>query len=302
MINVIYQVGGSLPPQAISYIPRHADEELYQSLKSGQFCYVLNARQMGKSSLCVRVMQRLQQESITCAAVDITLIGTQQINPQQWYGSLSRTLLASFQMEDRLNLRAWWQERQELSPVQCFSEFVEHVLLVEIQQPIVIFIDEIDSMLQVDFKDDFFALIRAFYNRRVDRPIYNRLTFALIGVATPADLIGNKIERTPAKTPFNIGKPIELQGLQLSNTRPLAEGLAAKSFNKEELLKAILGWTGGQPFLTQKLCKLLVDEESVIPDGKEVEWIDNLVKVRIIDNWEANDSPEHLQTIRNGRI
>lgn len=45
-----YQVGGSLAVDAASYVARAADSELYSYLMQGEFCYILNSRQMGKSS------------------------------------------------------------------------------------------------------------------------------------------------------------------------------------------------------------------------------------------------------------
>jgi bacillopeptidase F (M6 metalloprotease family) len=48
--NPSYQVGGSLPFNAPTYVRRQADEALFQGLLRGEFCYVFNARQMGKSS------------------------------------------------------------------------------------------------------------------------------------------------------------------------------------------------------------------------------------------------------------
>lgn len=53
MINH-YQVGGSLSVDAPTYINRQADRELLTYLEQGDFCYVFNSRQMGKSSLLIR--------------------------------------------------------------------------------------------------------------------------------------------------------------------------------------------------------------------------------------------------------
>ncbi|MGG6265100.1 AAA-like domain-containing protein [Leptolyngbya sp. AN03gr2] len=287
-----YQVGGSLERNAPSYGVRQADADFYRALKAGEFCYVLNSRQMGKSSLRVRVMDRLQAEGIACCVIDITSIGSRGITASEWYWGVVRRLSRSFKTS--IDLKSWWQERAEASPVDRLSQFIEEVLLVEVQSSIVIFIDEIDSILNLDFKDDFFALIRTCYNQRAENPEYRRLTFALLGVATPSDLIQDK-----SRTPFNIGRSIELRGLQLHEAEPLAEGLKGKAEDAIGVLSAILDWTGGQPFLTQKVCQFVQAETEPIPAGQEVERVSAIVQSRLIENWEGQDEPEHLRTIQN---
>ncbi|MFM7447555.1 MAG: AAA-like domain-containing protein, partial [Leptolyngbyaceae cyanobacterium] len=299
-----YQVGGSLPIQATSYVKREADTEFFDALKAGEFCYVLNSRQMGKSSLRVRTMQRLQADGVTCAFVDLSGIGKQGVTPEKWYSGLVNGLVSSCLLADKVNWRQWWRSQQEFfSPVQRLHLFIDEILLTEISSKIVIFIDEIDRVLSQDFSlDDFFALIRFFYNCRVDNPVYNRLTFALLGVATPSDLITDKTQ-----TPFNIGRAIALQGFQPHEVQPLVTGLQGIVSDPEAAIATILNWTGGQPFLTQKLCQLVVQEQrSQGVEGWRSEevaspphLIDHLVHTHIIHNWEAQDEPEHLKTIRD---
>jgi WD40 repeat protein/signal transduction histidine kinase/DNA-binding response OmpR family regulator len=297
-----YQVGGSLSMDTPYYVVRSADCQLYNALKQGKFCYILNARQMGKSSLMVRMIHNLQQEGYRCTAIDMTRISNENITPEQWYKGLAVELWQGFDLCERVNLKTWWNEHKDLSLIQRLSQFIEEILLGETkaednldQPPIVIFFDEIDSVLSLDFSvDDLFALIRACYNQRSINQEYRRLTFALFGVATPSNLISDR-----QQTPFNIGQAIQLEGFKLHKAQPLQAGLQSKTSNPQLLLKEVLAWTNGQPFLTQKLCQLIRSDSVSVPTNNLAKWIEQFVRTHVIKNWQSQDEPEHFKTIRD---
>ena len=289
-----YQVGGSLPLDSPSYVERHADQALYEGLTSNQFCYVLSSRQTGKSSLRVRTMFRLRSAGISCAAIDISALGTANVTADEWYAGLADKMADDLGLHDFFDLETWWKSYDTPASVHRLDKFLEDIVLKKIPGRIVIMIDEIDGIIGLNFSSDFFAFIRACYNKRADHPDYTRLTFALIGVATPSDLI-----RGDHRTPFNIGTPIKLTGFQLDEAQSLASGLSVVADAPRILLKEILSWTGGQPFLTQKVCHLILSAGVHISVGSEAKWVKKLVKTKIINNWQFQDEPEHLKTIQD---
>jgi WD40 repeat protein len=313
MLNSFYITGGTMPHNAPSYVERQADHDLYDALTRGEFCYVLTARQMGKSSLMVRTAARLRQESASTVALDLTVIG-QNLTPEQWYSSLLASLGEQLDLEKEL--WEYWTEHSHLSPLQRWVGALKAVVsgqwsvasdvkdsgseLATDHWPLttgrlVIFIDEIDAVLNLPFStDEFFAAIRACYNRRSTEPElpWARLTFCLLGVATPSDLIQDT--RT---TPFNIGRRIELADFTPAEASPLAEGLVKGEGpgerTRRKMLQRILYWTGGHPYLTQRLCqavaakaagnpKSLVDRqcEALFLSASARERDDNLLFVR----------------------
>ncbi|MBP0020669.1 MAG: AAA-like domain-containing protein, partial [Cyanobacteria bacterium SBLK] len=293
-----YTIGGSLPSDSCSYVIRKADDEFYRTLKTGEFCSIFNSTQTGKSSLRVRTMERLTKEGFACGFVDLSSVGIVGVDTEKWYINIFHNLVKSFELACKFNFNwlEWWRScDKELSPPQKLDKFIGEILLEKIDKKIVIFIDELDHVLNLDFETDgFFAWMQSCYNNRDVRSSYKRLTFALLGVASPSELIKDR-----QLVPFKIGRVIELNGFTLEESLPLARGLQNAAENPQIVLKEILNWTGGQPFLTQKLCSLVAQFTPYIVRGKESEAIEDIVKTTIIENWEFKDEPRHLRTIRD---
>ena len=279
-----YVTGGTLPPAAPSYITRQADTDLYESLKDGHFCYVLNTRQIGKSSLMIRTVRRLKSDGAAVVVLDLTAIG-QNLTAEQWYDGLLILLAEQLDLDDACE--DFWAEQDKLGPMQRFFATLKEVVLPAIgERTLIVFVDEIDSVRSLPFSaDEFFAGIRECYNRRVQDAHYNRLTFCLLGVALPADLI-----QDTRVSPFNIGQRVTLKDFTVAEAMPLAQGMGQ---NGKKLLERALFWTGGHPYLTQRLCREIARESC-----QSVADVDRLTE-RLFLAKHVLDSDDNLSFVQN---
>jgi tetratricopeptide (TPR) repeat protein len=281
-----YVTGGTLQRNAPSYVQRQADQDLYAGLSAGKFCYVLTSRQMGKSSLMVRTAARLREEGTAVAVLDLTAIG-QNLTAEQWYDGLLGRVGQQLDLEDELD--DFWLDNERLGPLQRWMHAIRELVLTKKKGRIVIFVDEIDAVRSLPFStDEFFAGIREFYNRRTEDPELGRLTFCLLGVATPSDLI-----RDVRTTPFNIGQRIELTDFSEREAAPLAEGLGRSEKVGTELINRILYWTGGHPYLTQRLCLAVAQNEEI----KNTAGVDRTCEAMFLST-RARESDDNLLFVR----
>lgn len=245
-----FVVSGTLTDSAACYVERPADAALLDALRQGELCYILDTRQVGKSSLIVRTAARLRHEAIRTAVTDISLIGN-IVTVETWYYGLLHDIAQQFDIENFAE--QYWLTNKNLGPAQRWISAIEAVLLQNNPNPLVIFIDEIDATRKLPFDtDEFFAIIRAAYNRRSHDSAFARLTFCLVGVAVPTDLISDI-----NITPFNVGTRIELNDFQLPEMKSLAAGLSGAPTEQTKQLERVFYWTAGHPYLTQKLCRAI---------------------------------------------
>ena len=275
----IYTTGGTVQAGNGIYLTRKADDELFELCQNGQFSYVLTSRQMGKSSLMVETAKRLKEENIITVIIDLTKIGT-TVTAEQWYLGLLTEIDESLMLD--IDIFEWWNKNSHLGITQRLTRFFEEVILEEIKEHIVIFVDEIDTTLSLEFTDDFFIAIRYFYTARAQNERLKYITFVLLGVASPNELIQDR-----KRTPFNIGVQVDLTDFSKEELSPLVKGLNLKSDNHTHVIDGIVFWTNGHPYLTQYLFKELSEKSE---SSSLQEELSGIVVKSILAGKERQDS------------
>lgn len=279
-------VGGPVQVNSGTYLQRPADQELLKACQAGKFAYILASRQIGKSSLMNQTAEFLREESFETAVIDLNGVG-QYTDAEKWFYTLIDLLTQRLKL--KVDLEEWWKTRTGLTLARRFLQFLREIVLDEIKKPVVIFIDEIDVTLGLDFTDDFFAAIRTVYSNRTQDPLFRRLSFVLLGVATPSQLIEDN-----NRTPFNIGQRIELRDFPKDSFVPFIRAIE-NSFPKygSRYFDEIYAWTNGHPYLTQKLC----NEVQKWTGSENETLVDHLVQQLFISP-ETHDD-DNIQFVRD---
>lgn len=273
-MNKYFIAGGTLAYDTPSYIERPADTELIGRIENGELCFILNTRQFGKSSLVVRTIHTIEttRSDVIPIFVDFSSMGMADVSgmnqsdqtefEERWY----QTLL--YLCAKNLNISPdpfeWWPSQKSTNSNR-FKTYLRDFILTHSAQRLVYFFDEVDSIVKHRFSDDFFATIRAIHNEKAYDQKWERLSFVLIGAASPHDLIKNK-----QASPFNVGRSIYLHEFTLKDIFQLREGFSGES---DQLLKRIHFWTSGHPYLTQKICQHIVESEKFVWLEDEVDEI-----------------------------
>lgn len=296
-LNGFYYIsGGTLPRNNETYVIRDADRELKRFILSesdrSQLCFVLAPRQMGKSSLMVKTISQLPTEKFICIQINLQKLGNVQSERALWRSVLDimckQVDVLGSSLSSQLN--DTWGKIPDFQPTLQFEDFLVKQILNKIgDRKLVIFVDEIQALINWNLQGEFLGFIRSLAEESNQLSL-KRLAFVLVGVAKPSDM------EIPGFA-LNLGEYIEM-GTLTGDCEPLLTGLKKVYSDPPSILGMILDWTGGQPFLTQLLCHLVVvDSKNNCDYGAEE--IETLVTNKIIKNWRSQDRQSHLQEIEN---
>ena len=280
-----FSVGPPLHAVKLGYMRRAADDFLYQTLVAGNFAHVIAPDRTGKSSLIAATSARLQNNGFKVAVLNLRQIGERDggSDAGRWYYSIAYRLLRQLRL--KVDLQTWWQDNSILSNRQRLVEFYVDVILQNIQERIVVFVDEMQYIAELPFDEQLLASIRAAHNARATEPEFSRLSFAMIGECDP-----HSLALDPGLSPFIISQEIKLNDFSREDLDIFSTEINLSIADAALALDRIYEWTSGQPYLSQKLARS-VARESVSGDIRG--HVDRIATHQLAGRGATNNEP-HL--------
>ena len=292
-----FSVGPPLHPVRGGYIRRPADDALYSAIIAGRHAHVMAPARSGKSSLIAATAARLRNNGYKVAVLDLAQISDRDggNDAGRWYYSIAYRLLRQLRL--KIDLQDWWQDKAILSNRQRLVEFYVEVVLQNIRDSVVIFVDEIQKLEFLPFSEHLLPSIRAAHNARVTDPEFQRLSFVICGESDVESLAGE-----PSVSPFAVSQAIALDDFSRADLDLFATELNVSGLQARTALDRIWHWTGGQPYLTQKLCRAVAREALV---GDVEEFVDRVVQLQLAGRAALHSEPHmnhiHRRIVRDKR-
>lgn len=224
------------------YIERAIEPRCYQTVgKSGALIRIKAPRQMGKTSLMTRIVDRATKLGYSTVRLNLRQAeeGTLRNLDKflRWFSAcMSQKLQRPAQLDEY-----WDQDRGSI--FNC-TTYVQEYLLETIDSPIVLALDEVDCVFQVpEVAQGFFSMLRIWHEEAKTIDIWEQLR--LVVAHSTEDYGRLDINQSP----FNVGLPVELGEFTPIEVATLA---AAHQLSWQQAqVDQLMGLIGGHPYLTR---------------------------------------------------
>ncbi|HEY9853135.1 MAG TPA: AAA-like domain-containing protein, partial [Leptolyngbyaceae cyanobacterium] len=225
------------------YIERPPIEtDCYETiLRPGALIRIKAPRQMGKTSLMSRILHHAKQQGYQTASLNFQSADAEFLtNLEQFLQWFCASISYELNLPDKLD--EYWKGVLG-SKNKCTNYFLKY-LLSTINAPLALGLDEVDQIFQhPEIATDFFGLLRAWHERAKNDANWKKLKLVIVHskeVYIPLNI---------NQSPFNVGLPIELPELTLSQVEELVKrhGLEWSETEIEPLMKMF----GVHPYLVR---------------------------------------------------
>ena len=238
--------GGAMDTDSPFYIKRPADDAVSGGIRRPRgLVTIRGARQTGKTSLIMQMYVNARASDIPLRSVFVDFQAL-QVSDFESLDSLWKAIETEIACQLDTEILSTDSRQQNSRYDQRLSGFLDRSVFAEDDTPLLLCLDEADRVFSFPVKSEFFASVRAFYNRGAYDPAWKRVNWLLSTSSEPALFIEDLNQ-----SPFNIGMRVELPPFTSEETAEFADchGL----FPDASLLERIMAYAGGHPYLLHLL-------------------------------------------------
>lgn len=248
---------GTMNPESAFYVERPADDIALSTIaRQGVTITIKAPRQMGKSSLLMRTIDAAAKGGKRVAFLDFQLFDRDALDDADtFFQQFCYWLTDELEMDDQIE--RYWQ--MPLGNSQRTTRYVGRYLLQTLKSPLLVAMDEVETIFDTEFRSDFFGMLRSWHNQRRPGAIWRNLDLALVTSTEPYQFISNLNQ-----SPFNVGEVIELTDFSPEQVADLnRRHKSLLTVNQEQQLFNLLN---GHPYLTRRALYLIAAKRISIAD------------------------------------
>jgi len=250
---------GAMDVTSPLYVRRRADDRALAAIaKKGQTISVKGARQVGKSSLLMRVIDAAMTAGKRVAFLDFQGLDTETLaSADVFYRRFCAEIAKGLELREPLDPH--WDP--SLGNLQRCSGFMQDGVLKRLDTPVVLALDEVDRLFDSPFRSDFFGMLRSWHGKRAlpTTPGWKRLDMVLVTSTEPKLLIEDLNQ-----SPFNVGERIELTELSPGEVSQLNQLHGSVLGPEDE--RRLLALVGGHPYLVRRALYLIASQQTSAED------------------------------------
>ena len=234
---------GIVPLNSRFYVKRNTESRCFQEvLKPGSLICIKAPQQMGKKSLLNRVIHRIKDKGYKPVCLNLQLADEEKkANLDIFLKWFAASVGRHLKLPNKL--AQYWDDEFFGSKDNCTAYF-EDYLLTETSQPLVLILNELDSLFTYgETATNFFALLRAWYEEANNLDTWQKLRLVLVYSTEPY------IEFNRNQSPFNVGLSIKLTEFNIQQVDNLAKSHGLNWSQKE--VGKIINMSGGHPYLVR---------------------------------------------------
>jgi AAA-like domain len=231
---------GSVPLDSLFYVQKQIDMRCYEKiLQSGSLIRIKAPHQMGKTSLCDRIISHSNQQGYNTVRLNVSQAETQVFSDLdkflRWFCAY-----VSYKLKLPSLLNESWNEYRG-SIINCTTYFEENILMA-INNNLVLSLDEVDIIFQYpEISQGFFSMLRSWHEEAKTVDIWEKLR--LIVVNSTENYGSLDINQSP----FNVGLVVELAEFTQEEIENLA--LRHQLDCDRNQVQQLMSMVGGHPYL-----------------------------------------------------